>query len=70
MIIFKTVITILISLLLFIGFAIVIPLLCAGLCRICLGIFEWIEKMIYRRNKHYIDQWEHIEPVELDWRNK
>lgn len=44
----KTIVTILISLLLFIGFAIVIPLLCAGLCRICLGIFEWIEKMIHK----------------------
>lgn len=52
MIIFlKTIVTILIILLLFIGVAIVTTLLCAGLFRICLGIFEWIEKMIYRGNK-------------------
>lgn len=49
MIIFlKTIVTILIILLLFIGLAIVTPLLWAGLCRICLGIFEWIEKTIYK----------------------
>lgn len=49
MIIFlKTIVTILIILLLFIGVAIVTPLLWAGLFRICLGIFEWIEKIIYK----------------------
>ena len=52
MIIFlKAIVNILIILLLFIGVAIVTPLLCAGLCRICLWIFELIEMMIYGRNK-------------------
>lgn len=50
MIIFlKTIVTIFIILLLFIGAAIVTPLLWAGLCRIGLWIFELIEMIIYGR---------------------
>lgn len=52
MIIFlKTIVTILIILLLFIGIAMATTLLCAGFFRICLWIFELIETIIYGRNK-------------------
>lgn len=50
-IVLKTIVTILIILLLFIGVAIATTLLCAGLFRICLWICEWIEMIIYGRNK-------------------
>lgn len=51
MIIFKTIVGLLLILLWLIFSAILIALVGAGILRICLKIFEWIEMMIYGRNR-------------------
>lgn len=51
MILFKAVVGILLVLLWLIFEALLVALVCVGILKICLKIFEWIEKMIYGRNK-------------------
>lgn len=48
MIVFKTIVWALLVLLWLLFLAILVTLVCAGGLRICLKIFEWIEKMIYK----------------------
>lgn len=48
MIVFKTIVWALLVLLWLIFLAVLVALVCVGILRICLKIFEWIEKMIYK----------------------
>ena len=48
MILFKIIVWALLVLLWLIFLAILATLVCAGVLRICMKIFEWIEKMIYK----------------------